>query len=213
MQNTTGLTILTVEDNTSDLFLLEHMLKSSGLEIAQLYSTDHIREAYALLEKHTINVVLLDLTLPDSFGIHSFIYLKPVVQKIPVIILTGLSDTNVALEAIKEGAQDYLVKVELTESLLVKAIQYSLERTRTLENLRESNERFNTVVKATNDAIWDWDLRTNEVFLVGDSYKQLFGYDIVNAISPQDLWESILHPDDKNRVIDKLQAIIKEATA
>ena len=119
MQNTTGLTILTVEDNTSDLFLLEHMLKSSGLEIAQLYSTDHIREAYALLEKHTIHVVLLDLTLPDSFGIHSFTYLKPVVQKIPVIILTGMSDTNIALEAIKEGAQDYLVKGDLDRKSVV----------------------------------------------------------------------------------------------
>src|ERR1700754_1901024 len=210
MQKNTGLTILTVEDNSSDLFLLEHMLKSSGLEIYKLYSTDRIREAYSFLEEHPIHVVLLDLTLPDSFGIHSFIHLKPVVQKIPVIILTGMSDTNIALEAIKEGAQDYLVKGELTESLLVKSIQYSLERARTLENLRQSNERFNTVVKATNDAIWDWDIVTNKVFMVGDTYKQLFGYDIVNANTPQDLWENILHPDDKSRVIEKLRKIIKE---
>jgi PAS domain S-box-containing protein len=205
-----SLNILTVEDNPSDLFLLEHMLKSSSLGVRRLYSTDRIREAYALLQEKEIDLVLLDLSLPDSFGIHSFIYLKPVVQKIPVIILTGLSDTSVALEAIKEGAQDYLVKVELTESLLVKAIQYSLERTRTLENLRESNERFNTVVKATNDAIWDWDIVTNKIFMVGDTYKQLFGYDIVNANTPQDFWEDILHPEDKVRVIEKLWGIIRE---
>ena len=101
-----GLSILTVEDNPSDLFLLEHMIRSSGLSIQRLFSTDRIREAYTLLSTQEIHVVLLDLTLPDSFGIHSFIYLKPVVQKIPVIILTGMADTNVALEAIKEGAQD-----------------------------------------------------------------------------------------------------------
>ena len=205
-----SLSILTVEDNPSDLFLLEHMLKSSGLDVRRLYSTDRIREAYTLLQENEIDLVLLDLSLPDSFGIHSFIYLKPVVQKIPVIILTGMSDTSVALEAIKEGAQDYLVKVELTESLLVKAIQYSLERTRTLENLRESNERFNTVVKATNDAIWDWDIVTNKIFMVGDTYKQLFGYDIVNANTPQDFWENILHPEDKIRVIEKLWGTIRE---
>jgi PAS domain S-box-containing protein len=205
-----SLTILTVEDNPSDLFLLEHMLKSSGLGVRKLYSTDRIRDAYAILEEHTIDLVLLDLTLPDSFGIHTFTYLKPVVQKIPVIILTGLSDTSVALEAIKEGAQDYLIKVELTEGLLVKSIQYSLERARTMETLRESNERFNTVVKATNDAIWDWDIVTNKVFMVGDTYKQLFGYDIVNANTPQDLWENILHPDDKTRVIEKLWRTIRE---
>jgi len=206
-----GLSILTIEDNPSDLFLVEHMLRSSNLEIVNLYSSDRIVQACEMLQSYPIDIVLLDLTLPDSFGINSFIHLIPVVQKIPVIILTGLSDTSLALEAIKEGAQDYLVKGEFNEKLLAKSIQYSLERKRNLENLRESNERFNTVVKATNDAIWDWDLLTNEVFLVGDTYKQLFGYDIVDAISPQDLWESILHPEDKGRVIDKLEGIIREA--
>jgi PAS domain S-box-containing protein len=208
-----GLTILIVEDNPSDLFLLEHMIKSSGLSVHQLYSAACIRDAYALLIAVEIDVVLLDLTLPDSFGLHTFIHLKPVVQRIPVIILTGLSDTNVALEAIKEGAQDYLVKGELTEGLLAKAIQYSMERKRTLEHLRVSNERFNTVVKATNDAIWDWDIVTNKVFMVGDTYKQLFGYDIVNAYPPEDLWESIIHPQDKERVLEKLSALIREGSA
>ena len=208
-----GLTILTVEDNPSDLFLLEHMIRSSGLSVHKLCSASCIRDAYALLIAQEIDVVLLDLTLPDSFGLHTFIHLKPVVQHIPVIILTGLSDTNVALEAIKEGAQDYLVKGELTEGLLAKAIQYSMERKRTLEHLRVSNERFNTVVKATNDAIWDWDIVTNKVFMVGDTYKQLFGYDIVNAYPPGDLWESIIHPQDKERVIGKLSALIREGSA
>jgi PAS domain S-box-containing protein len=208
-----GLTILTVEDNPSDLFLLEHMLRASGLVIRELFSAESIREAHALLTGQEIDVVLLDLTLPDSFGIHSFVHLKPVVQRIPVIILTGLSDTNVALEAIKEGAQDYLVKGELTEGLLAKAIQYSLERKRTLEHLRVSNERFNTVVKATNDAIWDWDILTDKVFMVGDTYKQLFGYDIVNAYPPGDLWESIIHPEDRERVLEKLSALIREGVA
>jgi two-component system sensor histidine kinase UhpB len=208
-----GLSILTVEDNPSDLFLLEHMIRSSGLILRKLYTTDRIREAYALLAEQAIDVVLLDLTLPDSFGIHSFIHLKPVVQKIPVIILTGVADTNVALEAIKEGAQDYLVKGELTESLLAKAIQYSMERKRTLEHLRVSNERFNTVVKATNDAIWDWDLLTNKVFMVGDTYKQLFGYDVVDAYPPKDLWESIIHPEDRGRVMAKLSMVIREGVA
>ncbi|MDO6430947.1 PAS domain S-box protein [Flavitalea sp. BT771] len=206
-----SLSILTVEDNPSDLFLVERMLRQSLLDVGKLFFTDRVGRACDILKSEEINLVLLDLTLPDSFGINSYLHLKSAVQKIPVIILTGLSDTSLAVEAIKEGAQDYLVKGEFNEKLLTKSIQYSLERKRTLENLRESNERFNTVVKATNDAIWDWDLGSNEVFLVGDAYKQLFGYDIVNAISPQDFWESILHPDDRSRVMDKLKGIIREA--
>src|SRR5215469_12699202 len=208
-----GLSILTVEDNPSDQFLLEHMLRSSGLAIHRTCSACTIREAYAILTEEDIDVVLLDLTLPDSFGLHSFIHLKPVVQRIPVIILTGMSDTNVALEAIKEGAQDYLVKGELTESLLIKAIQYSLERKRTLEHLRVSDERFNTVVKATNDAIWDWDLLNDKLFIVGDTYKKLFGHNVVNAYSPDGLRESIIHPQDRDRVLRKLSMIIREGAA
>jgi PAS domain S-box-containing protein len=210
-KNNIPLSILTIEDNPHDLFLVERMLKSSGLEIGRSYSADSLGRAYALLLSEDIHLVLLDLTLPESFGINSFLSLKPVVQKIPVIILSGMADTNLAVDAIKEGAQDYLIKGEFSDSLLAKSIQYSLERKRNLEKLRESNERFNTVVKATNDAVWDWDLLTNQVFLVGDTYKQLFGYDIVNAIIPQDLWESILHPEDKMRVIGKLNEVIRGA--
>jgi PAS domain S-box-containing protein len=208
-----GLVILTVEDNPSDLFLLEHMLRSSGLEIRQLYSTDTIGEAYRLLGEREIHLVLLDLSLPDSWGIHSYMQLKAVVQKIPVIILTGLSDTKVALEAIKEGAQDYLVKSELTEGLLAKTIQYSLERKRNLEYLRESNERFNTVVKATNDAIWDWDIAAGGLSMVGDTFQQLFGHDRTGAGSPEELWEAVMHPDDRERVLSKLRRVIGEGVA
>jgi PAS domain S-box-containing protein len=208
---TMGLNILTVEDTQSDLFLVERMLRASSLEIDNLYSAERIGQACEMLQTREIDLVLLDLTLPDSFGINSFIHLKPVVQRIPVIILSGLPDTKLALEAIKEGAQDYLIKGDFNEKLLAKSIQYSLERKRTLEHLRVSNERFNTVVRATNDAIWDWDLVANEVFLVGDAYKRLFGYDYVNAIGPQDFWERIIHPEDRTRVIAKLRGIIAEA--
>ena len=206
-----GLSILTIEDNPADLFLVEHMLRSSYLEINQLYSTDTVLQAKEMLLAGDISLVLLDLSLPDSFGINSFNSLKPFVQKIPVIILTGLADTSVALEAIKQGAQDYLVKGELTESLLAKSIQYSLERKRNMEKLRESNDRFNTVVKATNDAIWDWDLVTNEVYLVGDTFQQLFGYDMIDVNSTQDFCENIIHPDDKARVMELLNGTIQEA--
>ena len=208
-----SLTILTVEDSPGDLFLLERMLRSSRLEIGKLYSADSLRQACELVQSEEIHLVLLDLTLPDGFGIHSFIQLQQAAPKIPVIILTGMADTDLGLAAIKEGAQDYLVKGEFNENMLAKCIQYSLERKRNMEKLRESNERFNTVVKATNDAIWDWDLVTNEIFLVGDAFKQLFGYDPVNAVGPEDFWERILHPEDRYRVIEKLRGIIREAIA
>jgi PAS domain S-box-containing protein len=200
--------ILTVEDNPGDLYLLQAMLTSGSLSIGNLYSTDRIQEAKELLNTQCIHLILLDLSLPDSFGIETFFEIRAVADKVPIIILTGLSDTNLALEAIKEGAQDYLVKGEFDEHLLAKAIQYSLERTHNLEVLRQSNERYDMVIRATNDAIWDWNLITNEVFLVGDAYKKVFGYDIVNAVTPHQLWGNSLHPEDKQRVIHRLARFI-----
>ncbi|HEY4151185.1 MAG TPA: PAS domain S-box protein [Chitinophagaceae bacterium] len=206
-----ALNILTVEDNDADRYLFQEMLKSGPLTIGNLYSTDRVQEAKELLNKHSIDVVLLDLSLPDSFGIDSYFEIKDVVEdRVAVIILTGTDDSNIALEAINKGAQDYLVKRDCNESLLSKTIQYSLERTHNREVLRQSNERYNMVVRATNDAIWDWNLVTGEVFLVGDTFKKIFGYDIVNAVTPRQLWGSALHPSDKGRVIHRLVRFIRE---
>ncbi len=204
------LNILTVEDNPGDLFLVEDMLRSTQLRIDHLFSADRIQQACEILQNHNIHLVLLDLSLPDSFGLDSFKGIRQVADKIPVIILTGLSDANVALDAIKNGAQDYLIKGEFNKNLLTKSIQYSLERKYQMESLWESNERFNMVVRATNDAIWDRNLTANTIFWVGDSYQRLFGHEVVDAVAPKGQWESCLHPDDKLRVIQKLSQTIRE---
>ncbi len=177
MQTTNnGLVILTIEDNPSDLFLLEHMLRSSGLDIRQLYSTDTINDAYRLLREWEIDLVLLDLSLPDSWGIHSFQQLKAVAQRIPVIILTGLSDTTLALEAIKEGAQDYLVKSDLTEGLLAKSIQYSLERKRNLEIILASEERYRRLFYKNPFPTWIFDPDSLQILEVNDAAREKYGF-------------------------------------
>ena len=123
------------------------MLRSTQLRIDHLYSADSIQQACDIIEKHNIHLVLLDLSLPDSSGLDTFMVIRQLTDKIPVIILTGISDANLALEAIKNGAQDYLIKGEFNKNLLFKSIQYSLERKYQMENLSQSNERFNMVVE------------------------------------------------------------------
>src|ERR1700694_3759464 len=105
MQTTSApLTILVIEDNPADLCLIEGMLRSSRVRINTIYSASRIAEAGNLIEEHKIDLVLLDLSLPDSFGIDSFLKIKPAVKNIPVIILTGLSESEVAFEALQQGA-------------------------------------------------------------------------------------------------------------
>lgn len=121
-----SLNILIVEDNPADQFLLEQKLASSKLKIGKIVSVATVKEARETLESYDINIVLLDLSLPDSFGIDSLTSIHPLIQRIPVIILTGLADEGVVLEALKQNAQDYLVKTEINTNVLIKSIEYSM---------------------------------------------------------------------------------------
>jgi len=123
-----------------------------------------------------IDLVLLDLTLPDGFGIDTFIQLKSSVRKVPVIILTGLPDTDLALDAIKEGAQDYLVKGEYDERLLAKTIQYSIERKRNLEIILASEEKYKQIFYKNPFPTWIYDLDTFKIMEVNDAALEKYGF-------------------------------------
>jgi len=122
------LRILIIEDNPVDLFLIEQMLEASPLKTENIFSTDRISRACQLLQEQSINIVLLDLSLPDSFGIQSLVKVKNASSKIPIIVLTGMNDSSGVVEALKQGAQDYLIKGEFTEHYLAQSIKYSIER-------------------------------------------------------------------------------------
>jgi two-component system sensor histidine kinase UhpB len=204
------LDILIVEDNPADLFLLKRMLKSSRLGIASLHAVSRMEEAKELLTRQKFHLVLLDLTLPDSYGIQSYLSIKWTNKNLPVIILTGMDDRALALDAIKQGAMDYLVKGEYIETTLIRSIQYSFERVQNIEALKESNERFNMAVKATNDVIWDFNFKTGQVFFEGDTFKRLFGYDLVNSSVHRSVWESWIHKEDRATIIKNIDQLPKK---
>ena len=113
-----GIKILLVEDNESDRFLLENMLVSSVIKIEHILPVDTVAEAIEVLKKGIFDLIILDLTLPDSSDIDTFKSVRKYSDKIPIIILSGLSDTNIAMEAISLGAQDYLLKDDLGERVI-----------------------------------------------------------------------------------------------
>jgi Serine phosphatase RsbU, regulator of sigma subunit len=120
--------LLLIEDNPSDARLIEVMLDhaSNGL-----FEIEHVERLSAGLQRLTqggINVILSDLSLPDSEGLNTFARLHAKASEIPIIVLSGLNDTNLALKAVHEGAQDYLIKGEVDGQLLVRAMRYAIER-------------------------------------------------------------------------------------
>jgi two-component system sensor histidine kinase UhpB len=171
------LNILVVEDNASDQFLLEQMLLSSRLRINKIFCASTISETKKILTSAEINCVLLDLSLPDSFGIDSLKAINTFIQRIPVIVLTGLADYDVGLEALKQNAQDYLVKGEINTNLLIKSIEYSIERKKAEENILASEEKYRQMFYQNPFPMWINDEQTLQILEVNDAAIQKYGYE------------------------------------
>lgn len=199
-----ALTILIVEDNPGDLFLLEELLKNTSLPIGRLIRVVNAADAKTALQKEEVNLVLLDLSLPDSNGLQSYESVNEYAASIPIIVLTGLIDMEIALETMASGAQDYLIKGEFDEKLLDKSIQYSIERKKSLESLTESNQRYRFVTKATNDVVWDMNLSTRRIFWAGENLKRLFGYELPDDESDLNFWATKIHPEEREGVVQRL---------
>lgn len=200
--------LLVVEDNPGDFVLLQQYLRLSLLPIEKLHLADSMAAASVLAKENVFDVVLLDLSLPDSMGVNSVITLNQLLPRTPIVVFSGLSTIDIAIESISLGAQDYLVKGEFDEKLLTKALHYSIERKRTLENLRESNERYAFVNKATQDTIWEWNYITREGHW-GEGFINTFGYAKDKLIYGKNWMNEYVHPYDKEDVGRSLRTCIE----
>lgn len=139
---TKQLTILVIEDNRADYNLLLEYINLSGNRLIKLEWCQSIKEGLSFLEKRHIDLVLLDLGLPDSAGLGTLVKLRELHPTIPVIVLTGNTDESTGIKAISSGAQDYLVKDTINEHLLIRSIYYSIVRRNFEDSIRETSEKY-----------------------------------------------------------------------
>ena len=196
--NNGSLTILLVEDNPGDQLLLMELLKDTSLPIENVILAETTAEAFKQLSSNKVSIVLLDLSLPDSSDIDSFTSINTSFPEIPVVILSGLNNTQKALEAITLGAQDFLLKGEFNEMLLDKTIRYSIERKNHLEAIRISDERYVMVSKATNDMVWDWDVVNDKYYRNAEQFERMLKLPGSLSNMGDGFWKSRVHPDDQN---------------
>src|SRR6266545_429053 len=116
--------VLLVEDNEDDVFLLRKMLQKATTLQFSVEVVDRLSKGIERLKKGGVNIVLLDLTLPDSHGLETFYSEHTAFPDVPIIVLSGLDDERAALEAVHAGAQDYLVKGQGVSHLLIRALIY-----------------------------------------------------------------------------------------
>ena len=141
------LSVLIVEDSPDDYFILKEVLESSEEVEAILFQESRLEGAFSTAGNQEIDVAIIDLSLPDSFGLDTFVSFHDRYPLIPTIIMTGAKDQEMAFEAVRKGAQDFLFKGELSSAAIVRSIRYAIERqhlttelTRALDHVKQLQE-------------------------------------------------------------------------
>lgn len=130
--------ILLIEDNMADQFLMQEILEKTTFPIKNLITAGTLAEGVKQLNTNKVDIVFLDLSLPDSHGLETCKTITDNYYGMPVIVLTGLNDVHVGLEAISLGAADYIVKGTLDEFGMERAILYALQRNKTQKQMSKT---------------------------------------------------------------------------
>ena len=133
--------VLLVEDSPTDADLLRRVFLRSGKEHWQMTQVERLANAIAQCQENSFDVVLLDLGLPDSDGLETVTEFRANVPTMPVVVLTMMDDDELALQVMAQGAQDYLVKDQITTQLLVRSLRYAIEREQIFQQLKNSERK------------------------------------------------------------------------
>ena len=176
MEDTAFPTVLLVEDNPGDVRLIKEMLQEEPVAPFRLEPVDRLSHALDYLSEQTPALVLLDLSLPDSRGLDTFTRLNALAPHVPIIVLTGNDDQDLALAAVKSGAQDFLVKGRMERDLLLRAMQYSIERKKSERLLQKSEERFTKIFHANPGAVVISRVSNGQYLEINQAWIDIFGY-------------------------------------
>jgi len=204
--------VLIVEDNPGDARLITEMLAESGSGVAA-ESVDTLASAIERLATADIDVALLDLGLPDSQGLETFARLRDAAPGVALVVLTGNSDVELAVRAVQEGAQDFLVKGKVDGDLLTRAIAYAVGRQRADEAVTQEAVLLARAEEIARLGSWRYDLAAGKMWW-SDEMCRIFGIDPDDP--PEDLVaasEAVLHREDRERVRKMTEAVIADGTA
>jgi diguanylate cyclase (GGDEF)-like protein/PAS domain S-box-containing protein len=167
MSNTAIKRLLLVEDNPGDARLLREMFNERGQasHITTLTHVESLLEAEKCLSAGEVDVVLLDLGLPDANGLTAVRRAQAAAPRVPLVVLTGLDDEALAAQALNEGAQDYLIKGQIEASGLFRALRYAIERKIMEETLFAEKERAQVTLRSIGEGVICADILGNVTFL------------------------------------------------
>ncbi len=173
------LRILVVEDDLFDRKQMERLLSRSSLSKYDIEFSDYLDKTLQRLSEQEFDILLLDLNLPDSTGLDTLAAVEKTHPNVPKIVVTGGGDEDIGLKAVAGGAQDYLVKGKFNTYTLVRAINYSIERKKSEETLRESRGKLNAILESVSDPMIMIDKNLN-ILWSNEATKLMFGDDIAD---------------------------------
>ncbi|MEH1938154.1 MAG: hybrid sensor histidine kinase/response regulator [Nostoc sp.] len=199
--------ILLIEDNLAEAKLLQEFLMQAQSQEFTLVHVKRLGEALQELTQCNYDVILLDLTLPDSEGLSS---LPPLIGQAPsvaIVVLTNTNDEELAIEAVRQGAQDYLVKRQVNPDVLVRSLRYAIERKQLLESLRTVNQTLQIRVEERTAEL----VKANELNQFRSEFVSMFSHDIRNPLNTILLAAGLLQNYDekltKEKKLNHLQMI------
>jgi PAS domain S-box-containing protein len=204
--------VLVIEDDPGYGRLVKEMLGAAGGPLFQVEHARHLAEGCALLSLSEIDVILLDLGLPDSAGLDTFDRVHKEAPGIPIVVLSHVDDEAVAMDAARHGAQDYLVKGYMDAHALGRAVRYAVERARADAALSESQRTLSTLMgnlpgmayRCSNTPKWTMEF-------VSSGCYELTGHHPEELISDRSVsYGDLVHPDDRDVGSEYIQAALGE---
>ncbi|MFW2440672.1 MAG: EAL domain-containing protein [Arenicellales bacterium] len=194
-QHSTEICVLLIEDRIEEVdYIYEILSKVQNCHFS-ITHTDRLDKGLDMLERMHVDVLLLDLCLPDSTGYKTFQTAHTSFPAVPIILITNINDETLSERAVREGAQDYLIKRKMDSDLLCRSIRYAIERQSAEEALRISEERYALAVLGANDGIWDWNLDSGNAYY-SERWHKLLGFD-EELPATINSWTDRIHEDDK----------------
>jgi PAS domain S-box-containing protein len=191
-----ALTLLLIEDNPGDARLLQEMLRDLGSGYHMVW-VQTLAEALEKIASKRFHLILCDLDLMDAHGLETASAVIVAASDTPIIIVSGQDDDQTALEAIKDGVQDYLVKDTVTPEIIGRSIRYAIERKRAEVALRESETQFRTIFEVASVGILQSDSMTGRILKCNDTYCRITGYSQSELLGVSFL--DLTHPEDRQR--------------
>jgi PAS domain S-box-containing protein len=181
-----------VEDNPADARLVREMLKESHRPV-EITHAPRLRDALEFLRTQGFNAILLDLNLPDSEGMNTFLRARAEALHAPIVVLTGVADEEVAARAVREGAQDYLVKAEVDGPLLYRSIRYAVERQAYDDAIRNSVALYRSLIEGSIQGVL---IHVDGVIkLANPALASMLGLDHPGELLEQPVWRYIAPQD------------------